>query len=210
MTDKPPLTPEEIKAGRAAAYAFHQRIDTRAALSPVIQTIETIGRDRKFIDHEAMELALQETIQHATENRNFTALESILITSAYSLNHIFHKMLQKAAAPEISPFPERMKTCIDMALKAQRQMLSSIELLARLKNPPAAVLVQHNIAQNQQVNNGIAAPAPTSGPKLTNELLSYRSYDYEAMDIGGKRAAGVPCQELEAVVVLDRADDDRG
>ncbi len=179
----PTLTEEQFKAAHLADFRRREDLDTKNALCPISQTIETLAVDRPLIKNPEAEASLREIIHQTAVERDFRALEGLLVTNAYDLNNIFHRLLKKAATPEIDRHPDRLKTVIDMAMKAQRQMTATIDLLARLKNPPAATLIQQNIAHTQQVNNGIPAAA-----KPTNELLLNRSYDHETLDTGGTAA----------------------
>lgn len=198
----PPLTPEELKTAQLADFRRREDYDTQHALCPVSQTIETLAHDRPLIKNQEVEAKLHEIIHQTAVDRDFKALESILVTNAYDLNNIFHRLLKKASTPEIDKYPDRLKTVIDLALKSQRQMVACVDLLARLKNPPASTVIQQNIAQNQQINNGMPAAA-----KTTNELLLNGSYDHATLDTGGTAAPARPDPELATVAAVDRAED---
>jgi hypothetical protein len=97
---------------------------------------------------------------------------------------------------------------LEMALKVQKQCRNSIETLKVLRDRNApAVSIQQNIAQNQQINNGVTVPALEGGKNSANELLTHRSYDHEALDAGRAATAAGTDSELEAVGVVVRAED---
>lgn len=145
---------------------------------------------------------LHEISYQAAIDGDLQGLESLLVTSAYQLNNIFYRLLKKAATPQIDMHPERLKTVIDLSLKAQRQLTETVALLARLRNPPASTVIQQNIAQTQQVNNGMPAAA-----KTTNELLINGSYDHETLDTGRTAAPARSDPELATLGEVDRAAD---
>jgi hypothetical protein len=82
----------------------------------------------------------------------------------------FMNLSRRAAYQEyLSQFEANLR----LALKAQAQCVRTLEVLAAIKNPQSVAFVkQANIAHNQQVNNGTAAPSPTREiENPPNELL---------------------------------------
>ena len=112
----PPFTPEELKTAQLADFRRREDFDTKLALCPVSQTIETLAHDRPLIKNPEVEAKLHEIIHQTAVDRDFRALEGLLVTNAYDLNNIFHRLLKKASETRISDYPERLKTVIDMAM----------------------------------------------------------------------------------------------
>ena len=101
--------------------------------------------------------------------------------------------------------------CLRLALKAQGQCRATLETLAALKNPPAAVFAQQaNIAHGpQQVNNGVPAQDCERPVRMRairqlgqNELLEYQ--DGDRLDTGAAGAAGASGAAMATVGALDR------
>lgn len=96
-------------------------------------------------------------------------LERLLYAQAISLDTIFTSLARRAA---VQDHLSQYQAHLTLALKAQAQCRATVEALAEIKNPKAATFVrQANIAHQQQVNNGEAAPpAKAIAPVLPAQL----------------------------------------
>lgn len=152
---------------------------------------------------------------------DMTTPEALLIAQALSLNSIYNECASLAGMNIANRLPQA-ETLLRMALKAQAQCTQTLRVLGELKNPRAPatfVKQQNNAAGPQQVNNGPvtqgAAPAHAHGEKetaaTTNELLTVtddrESQHAATLDTGATSGAGRSNQTMEAVGVVDRADD---
>jgi hypothetical protein len=91
-----------------------------------------------------------------------------------------------------------------MALKAQNQCRMTLETLAAIKNPPMVFAKQANINQgngNQQVNNGMPAPASRTEKIINqqNELLE-EQHGGETLDT---RTTGATIHENPAMAAVE-------
>ena len=87
---------------------------------------------------------------------NLGMLERMLAAQAFSLDTMFTDLARRARRQDGLA---QVQTLTGLAFKAQAQCRATIEALAEIKNPKAATFVrQANIAHQQQVNNGDAAP----------------------------------------------------
>ena len=96
-------------------------------------------------------------------------------------------------------------TYLKLALRAQSQCRATLETLTEEKKPRSVAIVgQANIAHgHQQINNGLTRSADTE--RVPNELLDQE--DGKRLDTGTTRAAGGDDSPLEAVGVLNTAED---
>lgn len=131
--------------------------------------------------------------------------EAMLVAQMHALNSIFTALMQRASW-NMGEYPQTAWQYTRLALKAQAQTASTIEILAALKNPqPVAFVKQANFAAgHQQVNNGVA-PAGNSENKQNGLLEQQHALDTRAT------AAAVPSnQDLATVGAVHRAADTRG
>jgi hypothetical protein len=185
--------PGVSNTARRIAYA------TQNALSPLSQAADVIAAysvDQDFVDTVQVENGLKCQAEALVRHKDTSALEVMLVGQAYGLNSAFQALMVRASQPEISRHPERLQTCLNMALKAQRQAVSTIELISMLKNPPAP-FIQQNISPNQQVNN-VCLENPS------NKLLRG---SYETLDTGRTATAEQADPELAALEAIDGAED---
>lgn len=100
---------------------------------------------------------------------NLGMLERMLAAQAFSLDTMFTDLARRARRQDGLA---QIQTLTGLAFKAQAQCRATIEALAEIKNPKAATFVrQANIAHQQQVNNGDAAPpAKAIAPVLPAQL----------------------------------------
>lgn len=146
----------------------------------------------------------------AVANGNLSGAEVMLATQANTLDLIFNKLVMKAASCDGIHL---IQAFMQLALKAQSQCRTTVEALAEIKNPRTPTFVkQQNVAQQQQVNNGVPAPIAHAHGKekstTSNELLE--AHDGERLDTGAAGAAGGVNSNMEAVAVVKRSEDSGG
>ncbi len=179
----------------------------------VIQTFQkNLAGDDTTAD--GIYLALKAKLK-ALQAGDLTAIESMLLSQATSLQTIYASLARRATFQE---YLSQYQTYLTLALKAQAQSRATLETLIELKQPrhPPTFVKQANIAQGpQQVNNGAARvePSSTLSPAETlatepNKLLEDTTH--ERLDIGAQAAPGRGHQELEAVETVNRAAKRRG
>ncbi|MGL4667261.1 MAG: hypothetical protein ACRCWR_04960 [Saezia sp.] len=89
-------------------------------------------------------------------NGDMAEIERMLVSQAYALQTMFMSLVNKAQAQE---YLKQYTTHMQLALKAQAQSRATIQALTELKYPRQVIVAQQaNIANQQQVNNGVQAP----------------------------------------------------
>ncbi len=143
---------------------------------------------------------------------DLATLERMLSGQAQTLNIMFTELARRAAA-NMGQHLDATETYLRLALKAQAQSRATVEALAEIKNPRAVAFVkQANIAQQQQVNNGMQPSAPARAQEPTNsrnELLEAPSHE-QGMDTRTTPAPARCNTELETVGAVNRAEIGRG
>ncbi|ENZ78609.1 MULTISPECIES: hypothetical protein [Ralstonia] len=187
------------------------------ASSPVIRGAVT---GRKYA--ESMFGAGLDLTAYATQLReqadkvkagDLSAVETMLVAQANTLDMIFNQLARKAAHSE---YLNQMEAHLRHALRAQAQCRATLETLAEIKNPrPVAFVKQANITNGpQQVNNGVQPPntphtrAHEESGNQSNELLEHQHGKW--LDAGAARQTGRSNQALEAVEQGVRAEERRG
>ena len=97
-------------------------------------------------------------------------VEAMLMNQATALQSLFARLIERGMHSELM---NHFDTYLRLALRAQSQCCRTLEALADIKNPPVVFAKTANIAQQQQVNNGVAHD-PTragTGDFLQNKLL---------------------------------------
>lgn len=126
--------------------------------------------------------------------------EQMLVAQAVALDAIFNELAQRAIGSE---YMKHLDTYMKLALRAQAQARANVEALGLLKNPQPYIR-QANIANQQQVNNGVP-PARTAQIKSgQSELLGASN---ERLDIGAPQAAIRGDSALETVGAVNRPED---
>lgn len=99
-----------------------------------------------------------------------------------------------------------VQTLTQLALRAQSNSRATIQTLAEVKNPKQVAFVkQANIAQNQQVNNGVSSLARARKDQVKpNELIAEVNHGSKKMDTRTKKTAGRADTNLDAVDAVDR------
>jgi hypothetical protein len=147
------------------------------------------------------------------ESDNLAGPISLLASQMVALNAIFTHLALIAAKNLASSLPGSERA-LRLGLKAQSQCRATVETLALIKNPPAAVFArQANIAHGpQQVNNGLMPAAaqeraslPRAGNTETDQSELLRLTDGTRLDEGAAQASGAGDSALAPVGIFDRA-----
>jgi hypothetical protein len=204
--------PNALHLSQRAGESVEQA-GARVAASCVIRGATT-GRkyaEPMFGDGVDLTSYAEELTRHADAVKagDLSAVETMLITQANTLDMIFNQLARKSAHSE---YLNQMEASLRLALKAQSQCRSTLEALAEIKNPrPVAFVKQANIANGpQQVNNGSAPPSRAhegSGDK-SNKLLEHQHGEW--LDAGASAEAGGGNRAMATVDERDRAEDRRG
>ncbi len=133
-------------------------------LSPSVQGAVGIHAWSKFMG-EADLLSLVEDLREQVrdvQRGELGRVEAMLFSQATTLQTIFTSLARRAASNDGL---QQFQVNLTLALKAQSQCRATLEALAEIKNPrPVMFAKQANVTSGpQQVNNGVAAPAPTNG-----------------------------------------------
>ena len=135
---------------------------------------------------------------------NLEMLERMLAAQAFSLDTMFTDLARRARLQEGLP---QIQTLTGLAFKAQAQCRSTIEALAEIKNPKAATFVrQANIAHQQQVNNGAAAPPAKAIAPAPPAQLSAPSPDPILAGTWTKTPEAVPASRAREVAQPGKTD----
>jgi hypothetical protein len=147
------LTPTEILKNNAGAAT-----SPSANAAAVINSFTTVYGEQ---DSQEIYNILIQSLQKSLNGENKT-IESMLLAQAHSLQSIF-SMLASNAGNQKSI--SKMETCLQLALKAQRQCRTTLETLNNLKKPSTIYANQANISHgHQQVNNN--AESDTIAPAV--------------------------------------------
>lgn len=143
--------------------------------------------------------------------------EAMLAAQAHALDAMFTCLAQKAAANMNAGYLQATETYLRMAFKAQSQCRTTLEALSEIKNPRSPTFIkQQNVAQQQQVNNGIPADSQSNTHARTrekditpaNELLE--ASHGERMDFGAPGTAGRANSDMAPVGAVNRSKDGGG
>ena len=136
---------------------------------------------------------------------NLGRVEWMLLSQATALQSLFSRLVERGMKAELLP---HFESFMRLALRAQAQSTRTLEVLATVKNPPVVFAKQANIAQQQQVNNGPAVPAPTRArnPAPAQSKLLETLPD-ERLDFGTQGAASGADSKLATVGTVHRPPD---
>lgn len=137
-------------------------------------------------------------------------LEETLTAQAIALNAMFNELARRAAL-NMGDHLTATETYLRMALKAQSQCRTTIETLGELKYPKQATFIrQANIANQQQVNNGVndldsSTRTGTGGKNINppNELLTKEPH--ETLDSSRKGETIRANPHMETVGAVNRS-----
>lgn len=136
---------------------------------------------------------------------NLGRVEWMLLSQATALQSLFSRLVERGMKAELLP---HFESFMRLALRAQAQSTRTLEVLATVKNPPVVFAKQANIAQQQQVNNGPAVPAPTRArnPAPAQSKLLETLPD-ERLEFGTQGAASGADSKLATVETVHRPPD---
>jgi hypothetical protein len=190
-------TPEEGARRTAEAVASPELVAVR-----LINTIESPGIAAQ-LDLPTLLDVLRE--QSDTINKGNIALgEAMLINQAIALQSLFARLVERVQTTELQVHYEAH---MRFALRAQAQCSRTLEALAAIKNPPMVIARQANIAQQQQVNNGVATGAPS--PARENEIQQNKLLEErpgERLDAGTATTTGRMDSPMATVDALNRSE----
>lgn len=130
-------------------------------ISPITSTERIIKACEKesglaFLIHsESLRRQIDET-SGAIKAGDMGRVEEMLVDQAISLQALFTRLGERALGFSDHKSQTRL---IGVALRAQDQSRRTLETLGAIKNPTVVFAKQANVATNQQINNGIPAPA---------------------------------------------------
>ena len=178
----------------------------RAMMAPEVQaaaTIQTFAKSDYDLQGFIDELSAQIDAVNAGDMKR---AEGILITQAHTLNELFHALAHRAAM-NMGEYFNAAERYMRLALKAQSQCRATLETLSAIKHPPVVYARQANIAQNQQVNNGI--PSRTRETEIEQSKQSGADSELLPDTRASETESGVDTP-LETVGEIDRAKVRRG
>jgi len=200
-TDSPNSLAVEPRPGE-----MPDRTIARNLMAPSVQaalTIQTFEKSDNPLQGFVDELSAQIDAVHAGDMKR---PEAILIAQAHTLNDLFNTLARRAAS-NMGEYLTAAERYLRLALKAQSQCRATLETLSEVKNPAMVYAKQANIAQNQQVNNGI--PARTRETEIGQSKQS--GADSELLpDARASEAESRIDTPLETVGEIDRAKVGRG
>ena len=187
-----------------------QLVDVVHPISNAAITIHEIKADMKDVGMTAVVTELSKHVA-ATNSGDLTRAETMLMSQAQTLDVMFNEFGKRVGVNLKAGNRDICEQYLRMALKAQAQCRTTIETLAEVKNPRSATFVkQQNVANQQQINNGVPAPvSPAHGTEKTivsNELIEGQQHG-ERMDTGAAPAAGGGDPQIQTVAEVDRAKD---
>lgn len=188
-----------IDAKPVSDEAFHARLATDAAFSSGMVVNSYLGL---AADSSVMFTTLQEQAQ-AVNLGDMTQIESMLIGQAVALQTMFADLAFRAKKAQSL---QAVQCLTQLALRSQAGSRSTLQTLADVKNPRQVAFVkQTNVANTQQVNNGVL---PNSrGEKIQtspNELLVEESHGCTTVDIRAKEEAGRADPAVVTMAEVDR------
>jgi hypothetical protein len=143
----------------------------------------------------------------AIQQGDMTQVEAMLINQAVALQSMFSDLAVRAKKQKSF---EGVQCLSQLALRAQAGCRATLQTLGEIKNPRQVAFVkQTNIAQTQQVNNGMPSPAsPVHARKAeakSNKLLVEEPHGSKKMDARATKASGYADTDLVTMDAVDRA-----
>jgi len=114
--------------------------------------LKQISKDRGFgeyVDYPSMIASLKSMADNVNKG-DMREMEAMLVSSAKCLEVLAESLLVRGLRQDMW---HHLEGFLKLGLKAQNQMLHTLETLGKLKNPPVVIAKQANLATNQQVNN---------------------------------------------------------
>lgn len=214
-TRKTPAAKPNDKTGADAAQLSElERAEAAAnlALRPSVNAAAVVSAYAKALGAQDSDIgALMDRLAEEVKDLwagDMKRTEAMLYGQAHALQAIFMSLARQAHSAE---YVKNFEVYLRMALKAQNQCRMTLETLATIKNPPVVIARQANINHGgqQQVNNGVAAPAggcpparAANSPAAPTELLEQQHG--QRMDPGASGKAGGIDSSVEAVGAVHR------
>lgn len=136
---------------------------------------------------------------------DMSQVQTMLLHQAVALQAMFVDLALRAKNQDSLP---AVQTLTQLAPRAQSGSRATLQTLAEVKHPRQVAFVrQTNVAQTQQVNNGVPSPATAPARQVKpapNELIAQEPYGSTQMDTPAEAASGRADPELVAVDEVDR------
>ena len=198
------LTPSRLEVTQAKPVSKdieNARLMTNGALGATM-IVDSYFKSTK-VNLGTIFSTLQEQAR-ALHNGDMSQVESMLIGQAVALQSMF---VDFAVRAKNATTLGAVQGLAQLALHSQAGSRSTLQTLADVKNPRQVAFVkQTNVAQNQQINNGVSSSSREENIK--NEpikLLVKDSQGSTKMDSGAKAATGGVDKELVSVEESQRA-----
>lgn len=138
----------------------------------------------------------------AVHQGDMAQVESMLMHQAVALQSMFVDLASRAKTAQSL---QTVQCLTQLALRSQAGCRNTLQTLAEVKNPRQVAFVkQTNVAQTQQVNNGVQPPSRVEKINASpNELLVEEPHGRTKMDI---RAEAKASRADSAVGAVDRVD----
>jgi hypothetical protein len=178
------------------------------ALSPVVSSAATaLDFSESLVPDLSLDACVKVLKHNATavNGGDLSGPEATLTAQAAALDAIFNNLARRAAQAE---YMSQLEPYLRLALKAQAQCARTLEVLAAIKNPPVVFAKQANIAQQQQVNNGIPTGQASRGREVErppSKLLEALSS--ERLESGTAATASGADSQLATVGTVHRPQD---
>lgn len=201
----------KMRKGQTEERAFAE-----AVLNPITaNAVTSLDYSKAF----GSDLSLQEVLNVMNDNAQqvkdgkLDYLESMLTSQATALNSMFNDLARRAVQAQNLP---QYEAYLRMAFKAQSQCRTTVEAIGELKYPKQSMFIrQANIANQQQVNNGLNKVSSTrtgmhAGEKNitpSNELL--RGEEHETLDARGTRTTSKAHSRMETLGKIDGRKEQR-
>lgn len=193
------------KKGETDAHAL-----ARTAVSPAYTGAAVANAFSKFNENIGINEAVEvfDEMAKSVQDGSIQDVEAMLVSQSIALNSIFTLMARRGAHNMKTNFG-KAEAFMRMAFKAQNQCRSTLETLGEIKNPRQATFVrQQNIANQQQINNGLDQENTASRTEEMKDISESNKLLTEAanasLDTRRTRAAGGVNQDMEVLGKIDR------
>jgi len=213
---KSPPIPEPKKEDPKALRVERQPTETPAdtlahtSLRPTIQAALTLLDYNKAFGEMSINTLVDDLVKQCdlANKGDLSRAEALLTAQAHTLDAIFNNLARRAAL-NMGEYVNAAEIYMRLALKAQTQCRSTLEILAAIKNPqPVAFVRQANIAHGpQQVNNCVAAEASRAEESKNQPSKVLEHQHGERLDFGTAGAASGADSPLETVGAIHRPQD---
>lgn len=139
----------------------------------------------------------------AVARGDLTGVEEMLLHQAVATQSMFARLALQAKSQSTL---QATQVYTQLALKAQSNSRATIEALIEAKRPKQIAFVrQANLAQNQQVNNGVPPPRERKKRDVPNELIVEEADGGKKVDRRVAKAASRTNSKAKTLVPVDRA-----